>query len=220
MPLLRIFCTGLFVSFLGTLPLGTLNVFAMQVSIDVGVGSALWFSAGALLAEIGYVRLSLVAMNWVRQQKKLFRALEWVTIVLLLLLALSSFRSAFSPYQGRSMAMTGPSFLTGWAYYFLLGLLLSAVNPVQIPFWFGWSTVFFTRGILLPRREYYNSYIAGIGLGTFAGNGVFIFGGRFFVDTLSMHHSLVNGLIGTVFLLTAILQMRKILLHKDAVENL
>ncbi len=61
------------VSFLGSLPLGTLNVAAMQISISDGVVPAMLFSAGSLLVEIVYVRLSLVAMDWVRKQEKLFR---------------------------------------------------------------------------------------------------------------------------------------------------
>ena len=71
MPLLRIFFTGMFISFLGTLPLGTLNISAMQISVSDGVRPAFYFALGALLVEMIYVRLSLVAMNWVRKQKRL-----------------------------------------------------------------------------------------------------------------------------------------------------
>ncbi|WP_315815821.1 hypothetical protein [Paraflavitalea speifideaquila] len=69
MKLLRIFITGLFISFLGTLPLGTLNVAAMQLSVTDGLRPAFYFALGALLVEMVYVRLSLVAMDWVRKQK-------------------------------------------------------------------------------------------------------------------------------------------------------
>jgi threonine/homoserine/homoserine lactone efflux protein len=50
--LIRIFITGLFISFLGSLPLGTLNIAAMQLSISDGVRQALLFSLGSLLAEV------------------------------------------------------------------------------------------------------------------------------------------------------------------------
>jgi len=42
--LLRVFITGMFISFLGSLPLGTLNIAAMQISISDGVVPALKFS--------------------------------------------------------------------------------------------------------------------------------------------------------------------------------
>ena len=85
-PLLKIFFTGMLVSFLGSLPLGTLNVAAMQISVSEGITAAILFSLGSLTAEIVYVRLSLVAMDWVRKQEKIFRILEWVTLAVVLAL--------------------------------------------------------------------------------------------------------------------------------------
>ncbi len=68
----RIFFTGMFISFLGSLPLGTLNIAVMQISISDGIWQASLFALGSLISEIIYVRLSLVAMDWVRKQQKLF----------------------------------------------------------------------------------------------------------------------------------------------------
>jgi threonine/homoserine/homoserine lactone efflux protein len=89
--LLRIAVTGMFISFLGSLPLGTLNIAAMQISISDGVVPALKFSVGALLAEVIYVRLSLIAMDWIQRQQKLFRILEWVTLAIVLALPFPAF---------------------------------------------------------------------------------------------------------------------------------
>src|SRR5687767_11137347 len=96
-PLLKIFFTGLLVSFLGSLPLGTLNIAAMQISVSDGVAAAMLFSAGSLLVEIIYVRISLVAMDWIRKQEKILKALEWVTLLIVTALAVSSFYSAMNP---------------------------------------------------------------------------------------------------------------------------
>jgi threonine/homoserine/homoserine lactone efflux protein len=103
---------------------------------------------------------------------------------------------------------------------FLLGMFMCAINPVQIPFWFGWSTVLFSKNILEPNRAQYNSYIIGIGLGTLAGNCVFIFGGQWMVQKISNSEKYLNWVIGGIFLLTAIIQLIKILRHKDAVDKL
>ena len=58
---LKVFLAGLIVSFLGSLPLGTTNVAAMQLSIDRGLLPAFYFSLGSLTVELIYVRLSLFA---------------------------------------------------------------------------------------------------------------------------------------------------------------
>jgi threonine/homoserine/homoserine lactone efflux protein len=211
----KIFFTGMLVSFLGSLPLGTLNIAAMQISISDGITAAMLFSAGSLTAEIIYVRLSLVAMDWVRKQEKLFKILEWVTLAIVLALAVSSFYAALHPSETKNAILSK----TNLPHY-ILGLSMSAVNPIQIPFWFGWSTVLFTKKILLPRSDHYNSYIIGIGLGTFMGNCVFIFGGLFVASRINNNQHIVSWVIGGFFTITAIVQLWKILKKKDAVHQL
>lgn len=202
------------VSFLGSLPLGTLNIAAMQIAVSDGVTGALLFSAGSLLVEIIYVRLSLVAMDWIRKQERLFRILEWVTLLVVVALAASSFYAALHPSVEKNIVLSS-SLPT-----FFLGVVMSAINPVQIPFWFGWSTVLFTKKVLLPRQDHYNTYIIGIGLGTFIGNCLFIFGGRLIASKINNNQHILNWVIGGIFALTAIIQLWKIWSKKDAVHQL
>jgi threonine/homoserine/homoserine lactone efflux protein len=210
----RIFFTGMLVSFLGSLPLGTLNIAAMQISISDGITSAILFSLGSLLAEVIYVRLSLVAMDWIRKQEKLFRILEWVTLGIVLALAVSSFYSALHPTQEKNVVLDSP------LPKFILGFVMSAVNPVQIPFWFGWSTVLFTKKILLPRKDHYNSYIVGIGIGTFVGNCVFIFGGLLIATKINNNQDILSWVIGGIFTITALIQIWKMIKKKDPVHQI
>ena len=212
--LLRIFVTGLFISFLGTLPLGTLNIAAMQIAVSDGLRPALYFASGVLLVEIIYVRVSLVAMDWVRKQQKLFRILEWVTLLIIIALAVSSFIAAADPTVKKNVI------LSNTVHRFLLGLMMSAINPMQIPFWFGWSTVLFTKKVLLPKNNHYNSYIAGIGVGTFTGMCLFIFGGKFLVDSLNAHQKQLNWVIGGIFAITALIQLWRMLKKKDVVHQI
>jgi threonine/homoserine/homoserine lactone efflux protein len=211
----KIFFTGMLVSFLGSLPLGTLNVAAMQISVTDGIIAAMLFSAGSLLSEIIYVRLSLVAMDWIRKQEKILKILEWVTLAIVLALAISSFYTALHPSETKN-AILSRSTLP----HFVLGFVMSAVNPVQIPFWFGWSTILFSKKILLPRQDHYNIYIIGIGIGTFVGNCVFIYGGQLIANKISSNQNILNWVIGGIFTITAILQLWKILKHKDAVHRM
>jgi threonine/homoserine/homoserine lactone efflux protein len=202
------------VSFLGSLPLGTLNIAAMQISITDGIIAALLFSSGSLLAEVIYVRLSLVAMDWIRKQERLFKILEYITLVVVLALAASSFYAAMNPSVDKNVVLNSPM------PKFLLGLVMSAINPVQIPFWFGWSTVLFTKKILLPRKDFYNSYIFGIGLGTLLGNFVFIFGGLLIASKINNNQHILNWIIGSIFLITAIIQIWKMIRKKDAAHHI
>jgi threonine/homoserine/homoserine lactone efflux protein len=212
--LVRIFFTGMFISFLGSLPLGTLNVAAMQISITDGYTEAILFSLGSLLVEMIYVRVSLVGMDWIRKQERIFRILEWVTLLIVIALAVSSFYAALHPKTEKNII------LSSRLPRFVLGATMCAVNPVQIPFWFGWSTVLFAKKVLLPRTDNYNSYILGIGIGTFMGNCVFIFGGQLIVQKLNTNQSILSWVIGGIFAITALIQIWRMFKKTDAVHKL
>lgn len=214
MPLIKVFFWGLLVSFLGSLPLGTLNVAAMQISVQESIHNAILFSLGSLTVEMIYVRISLVGINWVRRQKKLFRYMEWITVAIVLALAIGSFAAAMKPHAAKNLVLNNN------INRYALGVMLSAINPVQIPFWFGWSTVLFTKNILAPKNSFYNLYIVGIGIGTLLGNFVFIFGGKWIVTMLNGNQNLLNWIIGGIFTVTAVIFLIKILMHKDGLKKL
>ncbi|HYE55256.1 MAG TPA: hypothetical protein VD996_10445, partial [Chitinophagaceae bacterium] len=90
----------------------------------------------------------------------------------------------------------------------------------QIPFWFGWSTVLFTKKVLLPKNSHYNSYIGGIGVGTFAGMCLFVFGGRLLVDTLNSKQNVISWIVGGIFALTAIIQAWRMFKKKDVQHHI
>lgn len=212
--LLRIFGWGLLISFLGSLPLGTLNVAAMQIGIQESIAHAMYFSFGSLLVEMIYVRISLVGIDWIRKQDKVMKAMEWITLIIIIALAAGSFIAATTD-SGTAKNVI----LQNNMHRFLLGMFMCAINPVQIPFWFGWSTVLFSKKILEPRQSHYNIYIVGIGLGTLAGNAVFIFGGKWLVQRISNSQQYLNWVIGSIFAITAIIQAIKMIRHKDAVHK-
>ena len=216
MKLARVFFWGMMISFLGSLPLGTLNILAMKISVEEDIKNAIYFSCGSLLTEMIYVRISLVGIDWIRKQKKIFKWLEWITFFIVVALAVGSFMTALKNHpSGQSVENNLPDI-----HRFLLGIFLSAISPMQIPFWFAWSTILFTRKILQPNNANYNLYIVGIGLGTLLGNSVFIFGGKWIVGKLHTNQNILNYVIGGIFTLTAIIQLIRILTHKGAAEKI
>ncbi len=203
--LVKICFTGLVISFLGSLPLGTLNVTATNIAVNNGMPTAFLFSIGSVLVEMIYVRAAMSGMNWIYSQYRLFRLFQWATFLMLVLLASSSFYAAI--YRtGFAGALPFPEISP-----FLLGMFLSAINPLHIIFWFGWSTILLNRGILLPQSKYYNIYVAGIGVGSLMGFGVFIVGGNYLVNTLRANQDVMNWAIGAALFITACIQLYKIL---------
>jgi threonine/homoserine/homoserine lactone efflux protein len=214
-PLLRVFFWGMLISFLGSLPMGTLNVTAMQIGIQESIQNALLFALGSLTVEMIYVRISLVGIDWVSRQDKLMRVMQWVTLGIIIALATGSIIAALHPSEAAKNVV-----LQNKLHRTLLGMFMCAINPVQIPFWFGWSAVLFSKKILQPVAAQYNSYIVGIGIGTLLGNAVFIFGGIFLVKHIQNSEAYINWVIGSIFTLTAFIQLFKILKGKRMSEQI
>ncbi|MEO6316123.1 MAG: LysE family transporter [Chitinophagaceae bacterium] len=201
-----IFFTGMLISFLGSLPLGSLNVAAMQVAITEDVKKATWFSLGIALVEILYVRVSLEGIDWVVAHRQLFNILEWVTVFLFIILGISSFRAA------RKKSSTGKNILlNNKMNRFWLGFTMSAINPIQIPFWFIWSTYLLSNKILLPTTLHFNLYTVGIGIGTLAGLALFIFAGKWLSNKLNASQRIINIIVGIVFIVSAAIQLYRVL---------
>lgn len=140
--------------------------------------------------------------------------MEWITLGIVVALAVGSFIAAAQPHHEKNVMLDNN------VHRYILGMMLSAINPIQIPFWFGWSTVLFTKKILVPKNSYYNIYIVGIGLGTLLGNLIFIFGGKFVVSKLNANQDVINWVIGGIFAVTAVIFLIKILMNKNSSDKL
>jgi threonine/homoserine/homoserine lactone efflux protein len=212
--LLRIFITGVFISFLGALPLGTQNLAAMQIAISDGMQPALLFAGGLVIADIFYIYITLLAMHWIQRQKKIFKALEWVTLIIVIALAAANYYAALHPSVQKNVVLSNP------VPRFILGLILNGINPMQIPFWFGWSTVLLTKKIIEPRWKHYHLFVGGATLGMSAATLLFIFGGRLIADKISNNQDIIYFIIGGIFTITAVIQIWKMIKKKDVEHQL
>ena len=195
--------------------MGTLNIMAMQIGIQESIKNALLFVLGSLTVEMIYVRISLVGINWLQKQERLMKAMQWITLGIIVALAAGSIMAALNPGDdGKNVVLENNLHRT------LLGMFMCAINPVQIPFWFGWSAVLFSKKILQPVNAQYNAYIVGIGLGTLLGNSIFIFGGKWLVQRINNSEAYLNWVIGGIFSITACIQLYKIIKHKGAADKI
>jgi threonine/homoserine/homoserine lactone efflux protein len=208
----KIFYWGMLISFLGSLTPSVINIAATQISGNQGTGAGMVYAVGSMLAEIIIVRIALSGMSWLTRSQKFFRVLEYMSAGLLIIFSVSFFLGTNSMHEFPVLLpeLVLPPFLTG--------VVLSAINPLHIPFWLGWSSVLISKGVLKTGSLQYNWYIAGIGIGTIAGFTIFIFGGQYLLKTFQANQHLVNGLIGFVLFIMAFLHIRKMILVPASVR--
>ena len=211
---IRVLLLGILVSFLGQLPLGNVNIAATQLNVQESQKNAWKFAAGLVVIEVIYLRLALTGINWVIRNKLLFVILGWTTVLLFLILGIASFIAARNQSQDKKALL-----LNNKLDRFLLGLSISAVNPVQIPFWVTWSLYLINGKMLHPVASEYNFFTLGAGVGTLGGLAVYIYGGKWAIQKIKANNKSLNMFMGVVFIVVAFLQLYK-MIYLPWTENL
>lgn len=202
MALFQSFLVGLFVSFLGQLPMGNMNMIATQLSVQEGIRNAWRFGLGVAIIEILYLRIALSGMDWVVEHAILFQVLAWGTVIFFLVLGVVTLVAA-----SRQQTTSKGVMLENKVNRFLLGVSLSAINPLQIPFWFTWTITLFNNGLLQAGYGHYNWFTIGAGLGTLSGIAVYIHGGKWALQKMGTKNKTLNYVLGAIFILAALIQL-------------
>ena len=208
--LIKVFFVGSLISFLGQLPLGNMNLTATQLSVQENHNHAWKFGAGIVIVEIIYLRLALTGMDWVVEHKVIFTIMGWLTVILFIALGILAFIIA----RRQTSAKKG-LLINNKMNRFLLGMVVSGLNPAQIPFWFLWSTQLLDSKVLLPTTAQFNLFTAGAGLGSLAGLAVYIHGGKWLITKLKASNRRLNIFMGIVFIMAGLFQLYNMLSKKN-----
>ena len=192
----KIALSGFLISFVGTLPVGTLNSMAFQIAALQNVHAALSFAIAVVLVELVVVRITLSYANKINFSSKFFLYVIPIAVALLLYLAFSSFVSSGADQEMVADTALFPMIKST----ILLGLLLSALNPMHIPFWMGWNSILLERKTLDTKPGMYGSYITGIGLGSMAGLMLFIFAGTYIFQNYGNFGNIIAFTMGCLYL--------------------
>jgi len=209
--LLKVFFIGSLISFLGQLPLGNMNLTATQLSVQESFRNAWKYGLGIVLVEVIYLRLALTGMDWVVEHKQLFMIMGWLTVILFVALGVLAFVMARKQTSAKKGLL-----LNNKMNRFLLGVVVSGINPAQIPFWFLWSTQLLNSKLLMPTNGQFNLFTAGAGLGSLAGLAIYIHGGKWIITKLKTSNRGLNIFMGIVFVLAGLFQLYNMLFKKNA----
>jgi threonine/homoserine/homoserine lactone efflux protein len=192
---------GLFLSFLGQLPVGTMSLTATQIAVQENIRNAWKYSLGVALVEMIYLRLILSGLQWIGLHRDFFIWFNGLTVILFLGIGIWSLvRARRQDQSGKTLILT-----TGLDRFFL-GAIMSLLNPAQIPFWIIWPAYFLNMGWLTEGFQEFNFFTIGSGIGTLTGLAVYIYGGRRLIRKLKTSNKLLNQIAGVIFICAAVLQ--------------
>ena len=155
---------GFLVSFIGSIPLGYLNVIGFEIYIKLGMNSLVFFLFGVICVEMLVIYFTLIFAKQLVNNKKLMKFIDFFAVFFLLIIGYSFYASADQTNEQQGV-------LEKYAMYspFLIGVFLSGINFLQVPFWTGWNLYLINGNYISIVNKLKLYYIAGTLIGTFAG---------------------------------------------------
>jgi threonine/homoserine/homoserine lactone efflux protein len=200
---LQLFMPGFLISLTGSLPLGNLNSAAMQIAAKENVRKALSFAGGVSLVEMVYLVIILELINRFSAMQHFFLLVHIASAVVLTAMSVAAFMATTSK-EGKNIL------IDNHLNRGLLGIAMSAANPVQFPFWGGWVLYLVSQSLLPNSILAHALFTVSAGAGTFIAMLVFIVAGWRFASILRKRQKLVNMVLGSLFAVMAIVECIKI----------
>lgn len=197
---------GFLVSFVGSIPLGYLNVIGFEIYSKLGINSLILFLLGVLFVEMFVIYFTLIFANKLVNNKKLMKIIDFFAVFFLLLLG-------YSFYANSNLSMGEQGILEKYALYspFLIGVFLNSINFLQLPFWTGWNLYLMNGNYISIVNELKQYYIAGTLIGTFIGMlTLVLILNTLYQNTTSFSNFVIPIVIPSFFVILALLQIGKV----------
>jgi len=197
---------GFLVSFLGSLPLGYLNIIGVDIFSKLGIDSLIFYLFGVILVEAVVIYFTVIFANQLAENKKILKVIDFFGVFFFLLLA-------YLFYAHSNQSSEELNYLDDYNHYspFVIGMVLCSLNFLQIPFWMGWNLYLINAEYISLAKKLKFYYIIGTLIGTFFGMlAVIVLLNTLSQNTLSFSKYIVPIMIPLFFVALAFIQMIKV----------
>lgn len=195
---------GFLVSFIGSIPLGYLNVVGFATYNSKGIYQTVLFLLGVICVEFFVVYFTLVFAYKLFNNQKLLKFIEGFSVLFMFFLACVFYLSVDSESQDYTV------FNNVYDSRFLMGIILSCLNFIQVPFWLSWNLYLLNGNYIEVSGTRKFFYVTGTVIGTFFGMLALILSLHYFADNVGfLSKYLMKYIIPLVFLGLGIFQAIK-----------
>jgi len=192
---------GAFVSIIGALPFGLVNLSVMDVAINHKVGKSMFIAHGAAVVEILFALTALLAGTVLSGY---FNGNVLVKYIVLAVLVVSGIYFWFKQNNLESLEDSEPS--NG----FLKGAFLNLMSIQVLLFWLFAVTSLSVRNIFPSTLIQFSLFISGVWIGKMAVLRVYAIFGRKVAVKSQMISKNMNRIIGSILILVAFIQLIKL----------
>ncbi len=161
---LKFFCVGFFISFIGALPLGYLNVIGFEIFKQNRTTALIMYLIGVVLVESIVIYITFIFAEKIVSNKKLVKIISLFSVFFFIFMA---YLFRFQTMQSNPNQEL--NFLLSKSAPICIGFILSSLNFAQIPFWSSWNIYIVANKYVDFEKHSRNTYIFGAISGSFFG---------------------------------------------------
>jgi hypothetical protein len=155
---------GFLVSFIGSIPLGYLNLAGLEIYSKSGLHNLVFFLFGVVFVETFVIYFTLLFAKQLVNNKKLMKIIDFFAVGFMFVLA-------YLFYSNSNQSVTSNSHINEFLMYspFVIGVILNCFNFLQLPFWTSWNLYLVNGKYITTEKQLKYYYIAGTLIGVFLG---------------------------------------------------
>lgn len=197
------FLLGFVMAFISLILPGMLNMTAVRTKIERDQRSALLFALGAAIVVIPQVYIALAFANYFVKNPEVIENLTLAGIVVLFILSVVFFFQARKKFKGEGKKEKGN--------FLLMGMLMSSVNMLVIPYYLVLSSVLEAKGLLAMKQPFISIFVAGVFLGALALFTVYVLFASVIEKKAQFIAKNINYILSLLFLILGIMTLIKYL---------
>jgi len=164
---LHAFAIGFVISFIGSIPPGTLNLSVLQLGLEEKIKTGLRFALAVSIIEYPYAWIAVVFEDWITSTPTVVENFRLITAVVMTSLGVLSLITVKKPNATPSKFRESG---------FRRGIILSILNPMAIPFWVAVTAYFKAHDwIDLSTAGLVHTYVFATSVGAMALLTIFVF---------------------------------------------
>ena len=197
---------GFFIAFLAVIPPGLINMTAAKISLQEGKNEAISFALGASVIIFFQTFIAVLFARFISNHQEIVSTLQEIGIFIFTLLSIYFFWIAKKPKKIKT-----DSRVKGKSNRFFLGMLLSTLNLLPIPFYVFASMTLAASGYFSFDKIPVAEFVIGVMSGSFTVLYIYIVAFKKIENKTEFLMRNINTIIGSVTTFMAVLTLFKLL---------
>ena len=202
MKILKNILVGFIISFIGSIPLGYLNLIGYQIYSSTNFNQLNLYVFGVLSVEAIVIYTTLKFSSKISMNPKWKNYISIFSFIFLLGIALLTYNSS----SNESNALDKYNAYLSYSA-FISGILLSCINVAQVPFWMSWNLYLTNENYIISTGKKGLLYVLGTITGTYFGMLTIIFSIQAAKNKDLISPNFFSKYIWLIFLFLAIFQL-------------